>query len=76
LAGQVNLGSPQDKFLMGTFYHESNQQGGFDFMCVPPELRCDFKTHASALCATPEAWAAFIIGNQLQDRLVIFRYPA
>jgi hypothetical protein len=37
---------------MWTFYHESNQQGGFDFMCVPPELRCDFKTHASALCAT------------------------
>ena len=43
----------------------------FDFMCVPPELRCDFKNHASALCATPEACSiqiTLLVLNQLTNR--------
>jgi hypothetical protein len=40
-------------------------------MCVPPELRCNFKNHASALCATPEACSiqiTWLVLNQLTNR--------
>jgi hypothetical protein len=62
---------------MWRFSHESNQQGGFDFMCVPPELRCDFKNHASALCATPEACSmqiTLLVLNQLTNRCAHRRF--
>jgi hypothetical protein len=40
-------------------------------MCVPPELRRDFKNHPSALCATPKACSiqiTLLVLNQLTNR--------